>query len=70
MEVEDFPWQKSADDFGAVLIIKGTCNCSIEYSTYRPDGSIYEHRAGEAWIDKPAPPGGQLLLSADNQRGG
>ena len=29
---------------------KGNCNCSVEYTAYFPDGSIYGHHEGEAGL--------------------
>ncbi len=44
----------------------GNCNCSIEYTAYFPDGSVYGQHGGPLWVGYPDPGKGFLQLSEGN----
>lgn len=44
----------------------GNCDCSVKYTAYFPDGSVYGQHSGPMWVGHPDPGTGFLQLSEGN----
>jgi hypothetical protein len=53
--------------FSGCRTASGTCDCTVDFTVLRPDGSVYgEQKDAELWRGKPPMPGNNLQLSAAN----